>query len=126
MIAVRDHLTQFGDARIAVVTFAAAERLAGYRDHLKLPFTILTDIDRRLYELLGAHRGSNRQVWSLGTIRLYASLVLRGRRMRRPTEDIHQLGADAVVGRDGTLRYLTLPSTPDARPPITDLIAALD
>ena len=126
MIAVRDHLEQFGDARIAVVTFATPERSARYRSHLGLPFDVVTDTDRVMYELLGAGRGSNRAVWSLGTLRMYASLIRSGRRLRRPTEDIHQLGADAVVGRDGTLRFLSLPSTPDARPPIDDLIAALD
>ena len=126
MITVRDHLDQFGDATIVVVTFATPQRLAAYRDHLRLPFDVVTDLDRRLYQLLGAERGSNRQVWSAGTVRMYARLMRAGRRLRRPTEDIHQLGADAVVGRDGTLRYLSLPSTPAARPPITELIAALD
>ena len=126
MIAVRDHLEQFGDAHIAIVTFAAPERLAAYRDHLGLPFSVVSDVDRRLYALLGAIRGSNRQVWSYGTLRMYARLLRRGRRLTRPTEDVHQLGADAVVGRDGVLRYLSLPSTPDARPPISELIAALD
>ena len=125
MIAVRDHLDQFGDARIAVVTFAAPDRLAAYRTQLRLPFDVVADTDRTLYRLLGAERGTNRQVWSAGTIRMYARLIRAGRRLRRPTEDIHQLGADAVVGRDGALRYLSLPSTPDARPPISDLIAAL-
>ena len=126
MIAVRDHLDQFGDARIAVVTFATPERLAAYREHLHLPFDVVADTDRTLYQLLGAERGTNRQVWSPGTIRMYAQLIRRGRRLRRPTEDIRQLGADAVVGRNGDLRYLSLPSTPDARPPIGDLIAALN
>lgn len=126
MIAVRNHLDQFGDATIVVVTFAAPERLAAHRDHLAIPFTIVTDVDRRLYRLLGAERGSNRQIWSFGTLRMYAGLLLRGRHLRKPTEDIHQLGADAVIGRDGRLRYLSLPSTPDARPPVSDLIAALD
>ena len=126
MIAVRDHLDQFGDARIAIVTFATPERLAAYRAHLHLPFDVVADTDRTLYRLLGAERGSNRQVWSAGTIRMYAQLIRRGRRLRRPTEDIRQLGADALVGRNGDLRYLSLPSTPDARPPIGDLIAALD
>jgi hypothetical protein len=46
--------------------------------------------------------------------------------LRRPTEDLRQLGADAVIGRDGTLRYLSLPSTPDARPPLRELVTALD
>ena len=126
MIAVRDRLDQFGDARIAVVTFATPERLAAYRRHLRIPFDVVADVDRALYRLLGAERGTNRQVWSPGTIRMYARLIRAGRRLRRPTEDIHQLGADAVIGRDSTLRYLSLPSTPDARPPISDLIAALD
>ena len=126
MIAVRDHFDQFGDSNIAVVTFAATERLAAYRTHLELPFDVVADTDRTLYRLLGAERGTNRQVWSVGTIRMYARLIRAGRRLHRPTEDIHQLGADAVVGRDGTLRYLSLPPTPDARPPISDLTAALD
>ena len=123
---MRDHLDQFGDATVAVVTFATAERLAAYRQHLRLPFDVVADTERALYRLLGAERGSNRQVWSAGTLRMYARLIRTGRRLRIPTEDIHQLGADAVVGRDGTLRYLSLPSTPDARPPIGHLIAALD
>jgi AhpC/TSA antioxidant enzyme len=126
VIAVRDHLDQFGDARIAVVTFASAERLAAYRAHLRLPFDVVADTDRTLYRLLGAERGSSRQVWSLGTIRMYAHLIRAGRRLGGPTEDIRQLGADAVIGRDGILRYIALPSTPDARPPINELIAALD
>ena len=126
MIAVRDHLDQFGDARIAVVTFAAPERLAAYREHLRLSFDVVSDVDRVLYRLLGAVRGTNRQVWSPGTIRMYFRLMRAGRRLRRPTEDIHQLGADAVIGRNGTLRYLSLPSTPDTRPPISELVAAVD
>lgn len=126
MIAVRDHLDQFRDSTIVIVTFAAPDRLAAYRDHLAIPFTIVTDIERRLYRLLGAERGSNRQIWSLGTLRMYAGLLLRGRHLSKPTEDIHQLGADAVVGRDGLLRFLSLPATPDARPPVSELIAALD
>ncbi len=126
MVAVRDRLGQFGDATVAVVTFAAPERLAAYRDHLGVPFAILADVDRKLYQLLGAERGTNRQIWSLGSLRMYVRLLRQGRRLQRPTEDIHQLGADAVVGRDGVLRYLSLPATPDARPPISELIAALD
>lgn len=126
MIAVRDHIDRFADAKIAVVTFASPERLSAYREHLRLPFDVVADVDRRLYRLLGAGRGTSRQIWSAGTIRMYLRLVRAGRRLRWPTEDIQQLGADAVIGRDGTLRYLSLPSTPDARPPIDALVAALD
>lgn len=124
MLAVRDHLEQFGDATIAVVTFTDPARLAGYREHLDLPFSVLADPDRALYRAVGAERGTKRRIWSPGTIRTYARLLRHGRRLRRPTEDIHQLGADLVADRDGRIVYLALPPTPDARPPIGDLIRA--
>lgn len=126
MIAVRDHLDRFGDARIAVVTFAGVDRLAAYRDHLRVPFDIVADPDRTLYALLGAVRGTTRQVWSGGTLRMYVRLIRSGRRLQRPTEDFSQLGADAVIEGNGIMRYLSLPVTPDARPPISPLINALD
>jgi peroxiredoxin len=126
VIAVRDHLDRFGDATVAVVAFATADRLAAHRRHLAAPFPFVSDPDRTLYRLLGAERGTQRQVWSAGTVRLYVQLLRDGRRLQRPTDDIRQLGADAVLGRDGRLRYLALPASPDARPPIEELIAALD
>ncbi len=124
MLAVRDHLDQFGDATIAVITFTDPARLAAYRDHLDLPFPVLTDPDRALYRAVGAERGTNRQIWSLGTIRTYTRLLRKGRRLHRPTEDIHQLGADVVADSTGRITYLVLPPTPDARPPIEELIRA--
>lgn len=123
---MRDRLDRFGDATVAVVTFAEPARLAAYRAHLEVSFAVVSDPDRRLYRLVGAERGSHRQVWSAGTLRMYGRLLRKGRRLRRPTEDLRQLGADVVVGRDGRVRLLTLPSSPDARPPVSDLIAALD
>jgi hypothetical protein len=126
VIAVRDHLDHFGDAEVAVVTFADPARLAAHREHLGVPFPVLADPDRELYRRLGAERGTVRQVWSPGTLRTYGRLLRRGRRPRRATEDTRQLGADAVVGRDGRLRYLARPPSPDTRPPVRDLIDALD
>lgn len=123
---MRDHLVELGDALPIVVTFTAdVSRLAAHRDHLGLDFPVLADADRQLYHALGAVRGSTRQVWSPGTLALYARLLARGRRLRRPTEDTHQLGADAVVDRRGRLHRIWLPTSPDARPPIDELIAAL-
>ena len=124
MIAVRDHLDLFGDTTVAVVTFTDPARLAAYRSHLELPFAVLTDVDRRLYRAVGAERGTNRAIWSTGTLRTYARLLRRGRKLRRPSEDIHQLGADLVADGDGRIVFLALPPNPDARPPIDDLIRA--
>ncbi len=126
MIAVRDHLDQLGDALPVVVTFTDdLRRLGAYREHLDIEFPVLADADRVLYDLLGAGRGSIRQVWSPGTLAMYARLLRRGRRLHIPTEDTRQLGADAIIGRDGRLRRVWLPPSPDARPSIEAIINAV-
>ena len=126
MIAVRDHLDQLGDALPVVVTFTDdVSLLAAYRDHLEVEFPVLADVDRVLYDLLGAGRGSLRKVWSPGTLAMYGRLLLRGRRLHAPTEDTRQLGADAIVGRDGRLHRVWLPESPDARPSIQTIIDAV-
>ncbi len=126
MIAVRDHLDQLGDALPVVVTFTDdPRRLAAYREHLDIEFPVLADADRVLYDLLGAGRGSIRKVWSPGTLAMYARLLLKGRRLRAPTEDTRQLGADAIIGRDGRLGRVWLPPSPDARPSIEAIVDAV-
>lgn len=126
MIAVRDHLDQLGDALPVVITFADdPSRLAAYRTYLDLELPVVADVDRTLYRLLGAGRGSFRRVWSAGTIAMYARLIRRGRRLHAPKEDTRQLGADAVIDRDGRLHRLWLPPTPDARPAVDEIVDAV-
>lgn len=125
MIAVRDHLSELGDAAVAVVTFASADRLADYRRHLGLSFPILADPALITYRLFGAGRGRWRHVYSPGTLRRYRRLVRAGAKLERPTEDVRQLGADVVIDRAGQLAYLALPPTPDDRPPVAELVAAV-
>ena len=92
-----------------------------------VPFTFVSDPERVSYQMLGAVRGSVRQVWNLGTLRgCTDGYSKNGRRIRRPTEDIYQLGADVVIGRNGTIRFLSLPPSPDTRPSVDALLAALD
>jgi AhpC/TSA antioxidant enzyme len=126
VIAVRDHLDQLGDTLPVVITFTDdPTRLAAYRAHLDVHFPVVADVDRVLYRLFGAGRGSLRRVWSPGTLMMYARLLRRGRQLHRPMEDTRQLGADAVIDRDGLLHRLWLPPGPDARPHIEEIIDAV-
>ena len=126
MLAVRDHLDQLGDVLPIVITFTDdPTRLAAYRTHLGIDFPVVADVDRVLYRRFGAGRGSLRRVWSPGTLVMYARLLRRGRRLHTPTEDTRQLGADAVIDRDGRLHRLWLPPGPDTRPHIDEIIVAV-
>jgi peroxiredoxin len=125
VLAVSERLEEFGGAEVAVVSFTDPTYLDAYVEHLGVSFPVVTDIDRDLYRALGIERGTRRQVWSLGTLREYWRLLRSGRRLQRSHEDIRQLGADVIVAADGTITKVFAPATPDARPTVDELLAAL-
>jgi hypothetical protein len=122
---VRDRLDDLGDAAVALVTFAPVRALPGYRRRLGLPFPVLSDEDRVAYRAYGLGRGPWWRVWGVATVRRYAALLRRGRRLQRVRGDTLQLGGDAVVGRDGRLVYVHRSTGPADRPPVDDLVDAV-
>ncbi len=127
---MRDHLDAFAtnglpSDSIAAVTFADPSLLAGHRAHLGLEFPILADPDRTLYSRFGLSRASLLRVYNPGTIRLYASLLRKGRQLRRPTEDTRQLGGDFLIDANGRLASGFWPTSPDDRPTVHQLLAAV-
>lgn len=122
---MRDRLDDLGDAAIAAVTFADPRRLAAHREHLDLPFPLLADPQRMLYRRFGLDRAPLWRIYNPGTLRLYGQLLARGRRLRRPVDDTRQLGGDFVIDADGRLAVAFRPRSPDDRPPIDDLVAAV-
>jgi peroxiredoxin len=122
---VRDRLPEFGDARLVAVTFASAEELLPHRAHLALPFPMLADPDRETYRQFDLGRGALRDIWSLGTMKMYARLLRQGRKLRRPTQDTRQLGGDFVIDARGRLATGFWPASPDDRPSVDSLIEAV-
>lgn len=120
-----DRLAELGDARVALVTFTRQRNLRGFRARLGLSYPVLADEDRATYRAYGLGRGPWWRVWGVTTLARYAGLLLRGRRLRRPTEDVLQLGGDFVVGPDGRLAYVHRPKGPADRPPVDELVGAV-
>jgi alkyl-hydroperoxide reductase/thiol specific antioxidant family protein len=122
---VRERWSEFGDADVAVIAFAAPSYVAAYQREKLAPLTVLVDPSRAVYRAYGLDRGSVRKVWGPKIWWAYARLILRGRRFERPTEDTLQLGGDFVVGRDGRLVYVFRSDDPVERPAIDHLLAAV-
>ena len=122
---MRDRLADLGDAEVAVVLFTRQRNLRGYRSRFVAPLTVLTDEDRSLYRAYGLGRGPVWRVFGPSAVRRELELVARGRRQERPTEDVLQLGGDFVVGRDGKLVYVFRSKSPDDRPSVDELVAAV-
>jgi hypothetical protein len=119
----RDELEQLGAGAVAV-GFSPADALAELAEHLEWPWPFLSDPDRVLYARLGLGRARLREVYTPETLRIYRDAARRGEPVRRPVEDARQLGGDAVVVQGRVVR-LFRPASPDDRPSIENLMAAL-
>lgn len=125
---MRDELERQGrhlDVVVAVITFGRGDRLADYRRHLDISFSVLRDEQRDAYRAYGLSRGSFRAIYRPATIKKYVQLMRAGQRLRRPTDDTRQLGGDFVVGPDGRLAFAYRPVAPDDRPAPAAIVAAL-
>ena len=121
-----ERLGELGDAAVALVTFTRQRKLRGYRSRLELPYPVLADEERASYRAYGLGRGPWWQVWGLPTLRAYSRLLRGGARLHRPTEDVHQLGGDFVVDREGKLAYVYRSRSPADRPAVDDLVRAVN
>lgn len=119
---MRDRLDELGDAEVVLILFTRQRNLRGYRSRVGIPYTVVTSEDRAAYRAYGLGRGSAWRVYGPRVLAQYARLLVRGRRLERPSEDTLQLGGDFVVGRDGELVYEFRSSGPDDRPPVDDLV----
>ena len=109
------------------VAFDPAERL---RDSLlrdvDVAYPVLVDRDRAAYRAWGLRRGSLLTIWGDPRVwRHYARELVHGARLRRPGSDTLQLGGDFVVDAAGTVVY-SCPQSRDDRPPVAELVHALE
>ncbi len=122
---MRQRRAELLSARVVIITFASAAKAARALQPWLPYFEVWVDPEREAYRAWGL--GSR---WlgllNRGTLRLYARLLLRGRRWRPIQWDFAQLGGDAVLDAEGLVRYWHPERTPDDRPPIEALIGALN
>lgn len=119
----RSQLDALGALPVAV-GFSPADALAPLAQHLDWPWPFLADPKRVLYRRLGLGRARLRQVWTPGTKEIYRRAAAEGRAVKVPVEDPLQLGGNAVVVA-GVVVRLWRPASPDARPPVAELLAAV-
>ncbi len=112
------------DAGVVVAGFSPPEAMAQLARHLELPWPVLSDQERVLYQRLAIRRAPLRDVYSPGTLAQYWRALRRRQRLHPPVEDTRQLGADAVVLRGRAVRVFR-PRTPDDRPSVDAILAVI-
>ena len=113
------------DLRVVVVTFEDRRRAHEYARETDLRWPLLIDRHRVLYRAYGMGHGRWWPIWGPATWRVYGRLIVRGRRLRRSTGDVHQLGGDVLVDRTGRVVLHHVGKGPADRPAITALLEPL-
>jgi len=109
------------------IAFDTPKRLRGsLLPGLEVPYPILVDGGRRAYRAWGLERGSVLGIWGDPRVWVrYGRELAGGVRLRRPGTDTLQLGGDFVVDPAGTVVY-SRPQRRDDRPPVAELVRALE
>jgi peroxiredoxin len=112
---------------IVVISFAEPAKLVGYQERHKWPFPILADPRRRAYEAFALPRLSLWRVFSPATLRLYAQLLWRRKRLENyGREDFYQSGGDFLIDRQGTVLFAHRSREPADRPSPKELLEKIE
>ncbi|MDQ2744233.1 MAG: hypothetical protein M3Z66_18335 [Chloroflexota bacterium] len=124
---MREQTARLNDlhAAVLVISFespAALRRFHWFRD---LPFLVVSDQSRRLYNSFGLRSRPLRRLFDRETMKTYAHELLRGHLPLWPRADLRQLGGDVVLNRAGNVVFVHRSATPADRPSVETLLRVL-
>lgn len=127
VLAARERLDR-AQAAVVLVAYDEPSLLTKklLRD-LAIPFPLLIDRTRDTYRAWGLGRMTWRHLLPLPMlVWRYVKLVARGHELLGRSPDMLQLGGDFVVDPDGRMAYAHRLRHNGDRPPVEDLIAAIE
>ena len=104
------------------VSFEPADRVALLALQLDLPFPVLSDPERTVYNAYGLGSGSWLRIFSPGTIWTYVKHFAVGRRYEHRSSDWKQLGGDFILDAAGAATFEHRSTAPNDRPEVSQLI----
>ncbi|MBC7462551.1 MAG: hypothetical protein H7287_14435, partial [Thermoleophilia bacterium] len=112
-----------GLGRVIVVGHGTPDELANHHADLPREFVVVADPDQELYRAFETRRLASwtRLRIKLSSIPTFLRHHLGGGKIVRAGQDILQLGGDAIVDPDGSIRWLHLSQQVDDRPSMREL-----
>jgi hypothetical protein len=113
------------NTRVFVISFGSLPAVQQWLSETCPNLTVLLDRERTVYSAYGLER-SRLRAFSPRTLWLYATHHLRGKQMHSSHgDDTSQLGGDFIIHKNGILRLAYPSHDPVDRPPVDDLMKAL-
>jgi hypothetical protein len=110
------------DLAVLVVTFEPRRQAEEYVRETGLPWPLLVDHGRAVYRAYGMRRGGIWDISKPSSWSAYLDLMRRGRRLRMPRGDVHQLGGDVLIDAGGVIALHRVERDPTDRPPVSELL----
>lgn len=125
---LRQHEQEFLDHNVdvAIVTFDADFMATSYVEQTNLPWPLLIDSDRSVYEAYGMQHGSWWSIYNPASIWGYLKLIIfRRTGLHKPGSHFRQMGGDVLIDPKGVVRFYHASESPHDRPPMQKLLAAV-
>ncbi len=111
--------------QVVLIGLGTPEEAREFRAALRLPFTVLCDLEMRSYARYGLGRMNAGAEASLASVTTFFSEVSHYGGAWSKDQDMAQLGGVFVVDTSGTVRLTFRPRRAAERPPIADLVRAI-
>ncbi len=108
--------------RIAIVTFENDYFARQYVAETSLHWPLLVDENRESYRYYDMLDASFLDLWNPKSGLVYMKELLKGQKLHRPTNDIHQRGGDLLIDPEGMVRLHHVGSGPADRPTVEMLL----
>ncbi|HIE68752.1 MAG TPA: hypothetical protein EYP98_00560, partial [Planctomycetes bacterium] len=106
-------------------TFDTDFMAKSYVQQTNLPWPLLIDSNRSVYESYGMGRGSWWSIYNPVSIWGYLKLIIfRRTGIHKPGSDYRQMGGDVLIDPQGLVRVCHASESPHDRPSVENLLAA--
>ena len=114
-------LEAFG-IQVIVVTFEVGAAARNYVRESNLPWPMLVDETRSLYQAYNMDRGRWWDIYGPSAWWIYAKLLLKGRRLQKAVGNFDQLGGAVLIDPEGFVRLHHVGKGPADRPSVDSLL----
>lgn len=121
---MRDHESEFNslNLQIAVITFENDYFARQYVAETGLQWPCLIDEKRETYRHYDMLEASFWDLWGPGSWLVYTRELLKGGKLHKPTDDVHQRGGDVLIDPEGIVRLHHVGSGPADRPSVESIL----
>jgi len=112
--------------RVVLVGLGGVEETAAFKKQFEVPFDMIADPDKRLFEAFHLKRATTGSLFSVKMAAKGLTAMARGHRIGVPHGDVHQLPGVFIIDITGRIRFSHHAADPADHPQPVTLLAVLE